>query len=87
MDIGPCVDMGARAFSAVSPRHRREFFGTQARDAGPRLQGVIDTLIVVVAVSTALMTFDSVSSMASAFRLPGAAGLIVVFAARHCSAI
>jgi small-conductance mechanosensitive channel len=44
---------------------------------------VIDTLVIIIAVSTALMTFDSVRQYGvSLFASAGAAGLVVGFAAR-----
>lgn len=78
------VDMGAARYLQQFRLDIEENFLARKHVTQVRVfKRVIDTLIVIVAVSTALMTFDSVRQYGvSLFASAGAAGLIVGLAAR-----
>lgn len=78
------VDMGAARYLQQFRLDVEENFLARKHVTQVRVfKRVIDTLIVIVAVSTALMTFDSVRQYGvSLFASAGAAGLIVGLAAR-----
>jgi len=78
------VDMGAARYLQKFRLDVEENFLARKHVTQVRVfKRVIDTLIVIVAISTALMTFDSVRQYGvSLFASAGAAGLIVGLAAR-----